>query len=90
MPRRSPLVVRAGSPGNQPGPSLIERPLALDPDGCLRRLDEPSSCRQDLVVVLKPVWTAVAALLHGSHAHGTQTPRDPEPDVRARDTYLRG
>jgi hypothetical protein len=88
MPRRSPLVVRVGLPGNQPGPSSIERPPA--PDGCLRRLDEPSSCRQDLVVVLKPVWTAVAALLHGSHAPGTQTPRDPEPDVRARDAYLRG
>jgi hypothetical protein len=90
MPKRSPLVVRAGLPGNQPGPSLIKCPPVPDPDGCLRPLDEPYRCRQDAVVLLKPVWAAVTPLVRGLHDPGTQAPRDPEPDVRARDPYLRG
>jgi hypothetical protein len=90
MPRRSPLVVRPGSPGNQPGPSSIERPLASDPDGCLRPLDDPSSRRQAPVVVPKQGWAAAAALVRGLRDSGTQARRVPEPDVRARDAYLRG
>jgi hypothetical protein len=90
MPRRSPLVVRAGLPGHQPGPSLIERPPAPDPDGCHRPLDDLYSRRQAPVVVLKPVWTAFAAVLHGLRESGRQAWRVPEPDIRARDAYLRG
>jgi hypothetical protein len=90
MPRRSPLVVRPRSPGNQPGPSMIERLLAPDPDGCLRPLDEPCSRRQDPLVVPKQVWTVVTAQVRGLHDPDTQAPRDPESDVRARDAYLRG
>jgi hypothetical protein len=87
MPRRSPLVVRAGLPSHQPGPSLIECPLLSNPDGRLPPLDDPSSCRQDLIVVLKPMWAAIAALVGGLHDPET---RDPEPDVGTRDAYLRG
>jgi hypothetical protein len=36
------------------------------------------------------VWAAVTALVRGVHDPGTQAPRDPEPNVRARDPYVRG
>jgi hypothetical protein len=90
MLRRSPLVVRPGSPGNQPGPSSIERRLPSDPDECLRPLDDPSSRRQAPIVVLKQGWAAVAALLRSLRDSGTQARRVPEPDIRPRDAYLRG